>query len=115
VPTPNTNRAEFPFVAYGLLALAVQDLRAAIETGQISIDAADDHKPDAVALLDRIDTLLREIDASNDAPEADRLHRLERFANRFLHPDDLGTQATSQMRDSARVALGQEPVEIAQD
>jgi hypothetical protein len=36
----------------------------------------------------------------------ERVKRLEEFANRFLHPEDLGFTVTAWIRDDAREALG---------
>lgn len=41
----------------------------------------------------------------------ERLKRLEEFANRFLHPEDLGFTVTAWIRDDAREALGMPAVE----
>ena len=40
-----------------------------------------------------------------------RVKRLEEFANRFLHPEDLGFTVTAWIRDDAREALGMPAVE----
>lgn len=41
----------------------------------------------------------------------ERVKRLEEFANRFLHPEDLGFTVTAWIRDDAREALGMPAVE----
>jgi hypothetical protein len=41
----------------------------------------------------------------------ERIKRLESFAERFLHPEDLGYVANQFLRDDAREALGRNRVE----
>lgn len=43
----------------------------------------------------------------------DHIFREISLAERLLNPDDLGLQATAEIRDAARVALGRQPVETA--
>jgi hypothetical protein len=75
---------------------------------------------EAVALQGRVKMLQNQLNATSDAgnrnwdmyTEAlERVKRLEAFANRFLHPEDLGFTVTAWIRDDAREALGMPAVE----